>query len=167
MGKRRAGSQIGTLTPDHKKSGIDPIPKCDGGSATWRWKALEESYKIGLELVPIGGRGEKLWWPKVPRVQTGTVSRLPKSGDKEPLRCGCGGATQRILYGGRWWLPPNSSRDESSKSKVAHGLSQHQKGAKWILTNLWLVLDAGPFNKIIVPLPNLIPGLLAHPSYPL
>jgi hypothetical protein len=31
MGKRRAGSQIGSLTPDHKKSGIDPIPTCDGG----------------------------------------------------------------------------------------------------------------------------------------
>ncbi len=30
------------------------------GSATWRWKALEESYKIGLDLVPIGGRGKKL-----------------------------------------------------------------------------------------------------------
>jgi hypothetical protein len=25
------------------------------------------------------------------------------------------------------------------------------------LTNLWLVLDAGPCNKIIVPLPSLIP----------
>jgi hypothetical protein len=31
MGKRRAGSQTGSLTPDHKKSGIDPIPTCSGG----------------------------------------------------------------------------------------------------------------------------------------
>jgi hypothetical protein len=30
MGKRRAGSQTGSFTPDHKKSGIDPIPRCDG-----------------------------------------------------------------------------------------------------------------------------------------
>jgi len=28
MGERRAGSQIGNLTPDHKKLGIDPIPVC-------------------------------------------------------------------------------------------------------------------------------------------
>ncbi len=28
MGKRRVGSQTGSLTPDHKKSGIDPIPVC-------------------------------------------------------------------------------------------------------------------------------------------
>jgi hypothetical protein len=31
MGKRRAGSQTGSLTPDHKKSRIDPIPVCAGG----------------------------------------------------------------------------------------------------------------------------------------
>jgi hypothetical protein len=46
------------------------------GSATWCWKALEESYKIGLDFIPIGGQGEKLWWPKVPGVQTRTVSGL-------------------------------------------------------------------------------------------
>jgi hypothetical protein len=92
---------------------------------------------------------------------------LWESRDKEPLGCGRGGAMQRILYGGRWWLPPSPGRGESSESKVAHGLSQHQKGAEWVLTNLWLVLDAGPCNKIIVPLPSLISGLLARPSYPL
>jgi len=31
MGERRAGSQTGNLIPDHKKSGIDPIPVCKGG----------------------------------------------------------------------------------------------------------------------------------------
>jgi hypothetical protein len=31
MGKRRVGSRIGSLTPDHKKSGIDPIPMCADG----------------------------------------------------------------------------------------------------------------------------------------
>jgi len=31
MVERRAGSQIGSLTPDHKKSGIDPIPVCANG----------------------------------------------------------------------------------------------------------------------------------------
>jgi hypothetical protein len=31
MVKRRAGSQIGSLTPDHKKSGMDPIPMCADG----------------------------------------------------------------------------------------------------------------------------------------
>jgi hypothetical protein len=45
-------------------------------SATWRWKALFEGYKFGLDLVPIGGWGEEIQGPKVPEVQTGIVSRL-------------------------------------------------------------------------------------------
>jgi hypothetical protein len=55
---------------------------------------------------------------------------LWESRDKEPLGRGRDGAMQRILYGGRWWLPPSSARGESSKSKVARGLSQHQKDAE-------------------------------------
>jgi hypothetical protein len=51
-----------------------------------------------------------------------------ESRDKEPFGRGRGGVTQRILYGGRWWLPPSPGRGESSESKVARGLSQHQKG---------------------------------------
>jgi hypothetical protein len=59
-----------------------------------------------------------------------------ESQEKVSFGCGSCEATQRILYGGRWWLPPSSGRDESSESKVARGLSQHQKGAEWVLTNL-------------------------------
>jgi hypothetical protein len=55
---------------------------------------------------------------------------LWESQDKEPLGRGRGGAMQRILYGGRWWLPPSPGCGELSESKVARGLSQHQKGAK-------------------------------------
>jgi hypothetical protein len=45
-------------------------------SATWRWKALEESYKIASDLIPIKGLSKKLWMPKVPGVQPRTVSGL-------------------------------------------------------------------------------------------
>jgi hypothetical protein len=45
-------------------------------SATHCWKALEESYNFGWNLVPIRVRGEELWASKVPGVQTGTVSEL-------------------------------------------------------------------------------------------
>jgi len=31
MAKRRVGSQIGSLTPDHQKSGINPISSREGG----------------------------------------------------------------------------------------------------------------------------------------
>jgi hypothetical protein len=87
-----------------------------------------------------------------------------ESREKMPFGCGSRGATHIILYGGRWWLPPNPGRGESSESKAACGLSQHQMDAERVLTNLGLILDVGPCNNIIVPLPSLIPGLLAHPS---
>jgi hypothetical protein len=52
---------------------------------------------------------------------------LWESWEKVSFGCKCGGETQRILYGGRWWLPLNPGRGESSESKVARGLSQHQE----------------------------------------
>jgi hypothetical protein len=55
---------------------------------------------------------------------------LWESRDKEPFGRGHGGAMQKILYGGRWWLPLSPNRGESSESKVARGLSQHQKDAE-------------------------------------
>jgi hypothetical protein len=53
-----------------------PVPDVRSRSATWRWKALFKGYKFGLDLVPIGGRGEELWSSKVPGLQPGTVSGL-------------------------------------------------------------------------------------------
>jgi len=46
-----------------------------------------------------------------------------ESRDKKSFRCGCRRVTQRILYGGRCWLPPSLGRGESCESRVARGLS--------------------------------------------
>jgi hypothetical protein len=59
------------------KVGNRPDPGACMQSATCRWKALEESYKFALDLIPIGGLSKELWAAKVPKVQTGTVSGLP------------------------------------------------------------------------------------------
>jgi hypothetical protein len=58
------------------KVGNRPVPNVRSGSATRRWKALLEGYNFGLDLVPIGGRGEKLWSSKVSGLQPGTISGL-------------------------------------------------------------------------------------------
>jgi hypothetical protein len=58
------------------KVGNRPTFNVRWGSAIWRSKALDKSYNIGFDFVPIGGRGEKLRPSKVPGVQTGTISRL-------------------------------------------------------------------------------------------
>jgi hypothetical protein len=73
MVERRAGSQFDSRP---QKVGNRPDPGVCRWSATHSWKALEESYKFALDLVPIWGLSRELWAPKVPRVQTGIVSGL-------------------------------------------------------------------------------------------
>ncbi len=58
------------------KVGNRPNPGVCRWSATHRWKALKESYKFALDLIPIEGLSKKLWTRKVPRVQTETISGL-------------------------------------------------------------------------------------------
>jgi hypothetical protein len=64
-----------------------------------------------------------------PESQNWDSFRTPlwESQEKVSFGCKCDGETQRILYGGRWWLPPSPGRGESSESKVACGLFQHQE----------------------------------------
>jgi hypothetical protein len=54
--------------------------------------------------------------------------RTPPWESREKVSFGCSlrGELQKILYGGRWWLPSSPSRGESSESNessVARGLS--------------------------------------------
>jgi hypothetical protein len=55
----------------------------------------------------------------------GTVSGLlfGSPGKKCHWDVGAAGVTQRILYGGRWWLPPSPGRGEFCESKIARGSS--------------------------------------------
>jgi hypothetical protein len=55
------------------KIGNRPVPDVRSRSATRRWKALFEGYKIASDLVAIRGRGEELWLSKVPGVQPGHI----------------------------------------------------------------------------------------------
>jgi hypothetical protein len=96
-----------------------PLPDVCRRSATWRWKALEESYNFGSDLTLIGGRS---------RDSFGTPPW--ESREKEPFGCRLRGKAHSILYGGRWWLPLSLGRGESSESKVARGLSRHQNDAE-------------------------------------
>jgi len=104
------------------KVGNRPLPDIRIGSATWRWKALEESYNFGLDLVLIRLGNQKIWAPKVPGLQSGQLrdnfgTPTWESREKEPFGCSPRGALQRILYGGRWWLPSSLGCGESCVSK--------------------------------------------------
>jgi hypothetical protein len=104
------------------KVGNRPAPDVRFGSAIRPWKDLDEGYNFGLDLVAIRSQGEELWPLKVSGVQNrdtwldfGTPTW--ESREKEPLGCRCGGALQRILYGGWWWHPPSPGRGEPCMSK--------------------------------------------------
>jgi hypothetical protein len=53
-----------------------PLPDVACGSATWRWKALEENYNFGWDLVLIELCSWEIWAPKVPKLQPETISGL-------------------------------------------------------------------------------------------
>jgi hypothetical protein len=65
---------------------------------------------------------------------------LWESRDKKPFGCRSHGRTQRILYGGRWWLPPSLGRGESNEFVLPVACLNSKSDPEWRLTNLWLVL---------------------------
>jgi hypothetical protein len=97
-----------------------PNPRVCRRSATHRGKALEESYKFALDLVPIQGLNRELWPPKVLGVQTGTVPGIKAIW----MRVRWSNADNTIWgkvvaspESGSWWVQWVS---------VARDLSQHQ-----------------------------------------
>jgi hypothetical protein len=132
MGKRKARSQTGFRVRNRLDPGV-----CRW-IATRNWKALKESYKFALDLIPIGGLSKKLLNAQSPGSPNRNNFETPlwESREKVPFGCKCDRVTQRILYGGRWWLPLSSGCGESSESvlPMATSESQHQKWF-WMWTN--------------------------------
>jgi hypothetical protein len=113
MVERRAGSQIGRW------------------SVTCRWKALDESYNFGSDLVVIRVWGEKLWMPKVQGVQTGTISGplLGSPGKNSHLDV-TSVRSCREYYKGEGGGFPQVWVVVSQVNPSARGLSQHPKGCR-------------------------------------
>ncbi len=78
-----------------------------------------------------------------------------------PFGCSLDDELQRILYGGRWWLPPSPGRGESCVSKCSWQVPT-PKG----VPNAKLVFGCRITQAKLVPLPSLIPGLPTRPSTP-
>jgi len=105
-----------------------PLPDVASRSATRRWKALDESYNFGLELVPIRVWGEKLWPSKVPGLQPRTVSGLQfgSPGKKSHLDV-ASAENYRVYYMGEGGGFPRVRAVVSLMCKSALGLSQHPR----------------------------------------
>ncbi len=102
--------------------GNRPVPDLRIESAIRRWKDLDEVYKFGSDLIAIRPESRELWAPKVPGLHPGQFrdnfgTPTWESREKEPFRCSLSEASQSILYGGRWWLPPSPGRGVSRGPK--------------------------------------------------
>jgi len=118
MGKRRAGSQTGSLTPDHLKSGIDLFPTSDlsvrhgvGKISTRATTLVQTSSRFNSVVGSYGGSKFR----ESRQDNFGTPFR--ESREFVSFGCSLCDQSQRILYGGRWWLPPSPGCDESCVSK--------------------------------------------------
>ncbi len=75
-----------------------PDPNACRWSATHRWENLEKSYKFALDLILIGGLSKELWSLKVPKVQTGIVSRLLFGSPRTKSHSDVGAAEKHRVY---------------------------------------------------------------------
>jgi hypothetical protein len=65
-----------------------------------------------------------------------------ESQEKVPFGCKCDGVTQKILYGGRWWLPLSPGRGESNESMLPVACPSTKSDSECELTNLLVGFDA-------------------------
>jgi hypothetical protein len=110
------------------KVGNQPLPNVSSRSATRSWKALDESYNFGLDLVPIRVWGEELWTSKVTRLQPRTVLglQLGSLGKKSHLDV-ASAESCRVYYMGESGGFPQVQAMVSLVCQSARGLSQHPK----------------------------------------
>jgi hypothetical protein len=124
MAKRKAGVKlvVWLLTTKSQES---TQPRC----VQVEWDTpLESSWRklqLCLKARPNPRSEQRVMVPQsCESLNLGSFGTLPwESGDKNPFGCGCRAEMQKILCGGRWWLPPSPGRGESCESRVARGLS--------------------------------------------
>jgi len=137
--------------------------ECDGALQSSRgelqlWFRYHSNQRLEPGVVSVQSPGSPTW------DSFGTPSWEFR--ENVPFGCSSCRELQRILYGGRWWLPPESGPWWVKCVKVPVACPNTQRCSR-MLTNP-LVVGFGCKFKLdnLVPLPSLILGLLARPSTP-
>jgi hypothetical protein len=116
--KEGPGVKLAIWLPTTKKSGIDLFPTSylsvqhGVGKISTRATTLVQTSSQSDSAVGSYGRPK---FRESSRDNFGTPFR--ESREFVPFGCSLHGELQRILYGGRWWLPPSPGRGESCVSK--------------------------------------------------
>jgi hypothetical protein len=85
---------------------------------------------------------QKSWESKPGQFRDSSL-RVP---GQKAIQMWCRGATQRILYGGRWWLPSSPGCGESSEFVLFVACPNTKSDSECELTNLLVGFDVGPSN---------------------
>ncbi len=116
MGKRRSGVKLAVWLPTTKSqestSSRRLLEECDTSLESSRRKL-----QLWFRTRPDSSSGQGAVAVQSPRTPTQDNFETPfrESQQNVPFGCSLRGETQRILYGGRWWLPPSRGRG------VSHG----------------------------------------------
>jgi len=148
MVERKVRSQIASLTPDHKKLGINSTPVCAGRVRHTVGKLLKRATSLlqTSSQLEIWARSYEL--PK---------SRKSKPGQFQDSSLGVPGLraiwmrvsrnnAEDIIWR-RWWLPPSPGRGESSESMLPMICPNTKSDSECELTNLWLGLMQDQITK--------------------
>jgi hypothetical protein len=154
------------------KVGNRPLPDFRIHIARWRWKDLDEGYKFGVDLVAIGLGSRELWVPKVPGLQPGQFrDNFGTPTWESPGKRAIWMYPQRSVAENTIWGKVVASPKSGpwcvwwSKVPVA---CPHTQRCPGMWTNHFVVCFGCRFKlDRLVPLPSLIPRLLARPSTPL
>jgi len=134
MAKRRVGSQIGNLTPNHKKSGI-ALKWCD----TYCWKTLDKDFKpltsIQSKVCTQSYGPPKSWESQVKEFQDFNLGVLGQN----DIWVLTPWLSRENIIKGKVMASPSLSCGEFCESVFARGLSMHQKCSNYALINLLFI----------------------------
>jgi hypothetical protein len=113
----------------------------DRGACRWSaahcWKALKESYKFALNIIPIGGLSKELWATKAPGVQSEIVSEQFQDSHLGVLR-------QTTIWMWSMW----SGAEYTMWGKVVGSPKSGPWWVKWVQCCPWLVLAPRVFQNV-------------------
>jgi hypothetical protein len=148
MDKRKARSQTDSRPLKVRNR---PVPDVRSGSATWRWKALVEGYKFGLDLVPIGGRARSYEVLKSQESKPGqfwdSTSGIP---GKRAIRMPLLWANAKYTIGSMVVASPEPGLWCVMWVRVSPWLGPTPNACRMSYNQLVLVLDAGSWPNSLI-----------------
>jgi hypothetical protein len=131
--KERMGVKLIVWLPT-TKSWESTRPQCVKVECNTPLESSRQKLQVSFRPHPNQRSEKRIMTPQSGGIPNRDNFEIPpwESRDKKPFGCRCHAEAQRILYGGRWWLP----------------LSPGPWWVLWVQNRLWLVLAPKVFQKV-------------------